>query len=107
MIRIRVSRNRWAQVAAEVPARAAVVVAETALDIESDATQRAPVRTGNLRRSIHHAIDTPHHATVGTNVEYAPYVEYGTSRMAAQPYLTPAVEAARPRFRERLRNIFR
>lgn len=28
---------------------------------------------------------------VGTNVEYAPYVEFGTSRQKAQPYLRPAV----------------
>lgn len=33
-------------------------------------------------------------ATVGTNVEYAPYVELGTSKMAAQPFLLPALEAA-------------
>lgn len=33
---------------------------------------------------------------VGTNVEYSIYVELGTSRMAAQPYLIPAArEAAR------------
>lgn len=31
---------------------------------------------------------------VGTNVEYAVYVEFGTSRMEAQPYLRPAVEQA-------------
>jgi len=29
---------------------------------------------------------------IGTNVEYAPYVELGTSKMAAQPYLNPALE---------------
>lgn len=29
---------------------------------------------------------------VGTNVEYAVYVEYGTSKMVAQPYLRPAAE---------------
>lgn len=28
---------------------------------------------------------------VGTNVEYAVYQEFGTSKMAAQPYLRPAV----------------
>lgn len=28
---------------------------------------------------------------VGTNVEYAPYVEYGTQRTTAQPFLKPAV----------------
>ena len=26
----------------------------------------------------------------GTNVEYAPYVEYGTDKMAAKPYIAPA-----------------
>ena len=30
---------------------------------------------------------------IGTNVEYAPYVELGTSKMAAQPFLNPALEA--------------
>lgn len=29
---------------------------------------------------------------VGTNVEYSVYVEFGTYKMAAQPYLRPAVE---------------
>ena len=28
---------------------------------------------------------------VGTNVEYAPYIEFGTSKMAARPYLKPAI----------------
>lgn len=32
---------------------------------------------------------------VGTPVEYSIYVEFGTSRMAAQPYLRPAVEHAK------------
>jgi len=32
-------------------------------------------------------------AVIGTNVEYAPYIELGTSKMAAQPYLVPALES--------------
>ncbi|MWG34824.1 hypothetical protein [Halomarina oriensis] len=31
---------------------------------------------------------------IGTNVEYAVYVAFGTSRMAARPYLRPALEEA-------------
>jgi len=31
-------------------------------------------------------------ANVGPCVDYAEYLEFGTSRMGAQPYLTPAVE---------------
>lgn len=29
---------------------------------------------------------------IGTNVKYAPYVEYGTRKTSAQPFLKPAVE---------------
>lgn len=48
-------------------------------------------RTGNLRNSISHAHDDTT-AYVGTNVEYAAYVEMGTSKMAARPFIRPAVE---------------
>lgn len=32
------------------------------------------------------------YTVVGTNVDYAPWPEYGTSRSRAQPYLRPAVD---------------
>ena len=59
------------------------------LSIEADAKQVCPVRTGNLRASIHTEIQ-PLRGEVGTNVQYAPYVEFGTSKQVAQPYLEPA-----------------
>lgn len=74
----------------------ATAVSAGALVIEADAKRRAPVLTGNLRRSIHHEVvlqtESRAVATVGTDVEYAGYVEFGTSRMAAQPYLRPAAD---------------
>ena len=51
------------------------------------------VRTGRLRNSISYGVDTSEPAVyIGSNVEYAPYVELGTSKMMARPYLKPAVE---------------
>jgi hypothetical protein len=38
---------------------------------------------------------------------YAPYVEYGTTRQAAQPSIGPATEQVAPRHRRRLREALR
>lgn len=66
-------------------------VAKTAYKIEREAKQRCPVDTGRLRGSITTNIkDTE--AEVGSNVEYAKFVELGTSYQAAQPFLIPAFE---------------
>ena len=60
--------------------------------VEGEAKLRCPVDTGNLRDSIKYSIDENEPAVlIGTNVEYAPYVEFGTVKMQAQPYLRPAV----------------
>ena len=52
-------------------------------------TEKKAVDTGRLRASITHASDGAN-AYIGTNVEYAPYVEFGTSKMKARSYLRPA-----------------
>ena len=57
------------------------------------------VRTGRLRASITHQLiqggPTGLRARIGSNVHYAGYVEYGTARAPAYPYLRPALVAAR------------
>lgn len=66
--------------------------------VERAAKRLCPVDTGRLQGSINHALFIDPDglvARVGSDVHYAPYVELGTSRMAAQPYLRPALEAAR------------
>ena len=45
--------------------------------VENDAKRKCPVDTGQLRASITHEVEGQT-GIVGTNVEYAPYVEYGT-----------------------------
>ena len=59
---------------------------------ESYAKKACPVDTGRLRNSITHAQESEDTEVIGTNVEYAPYVELGTSRMSARPFLRPAAE---------------
>lgn len=72
-------------------ARAQVVIVKTAHDIESTAKQRAAVDTGMMRNSI--GIDVGVlQAIIGPTVNYAPYVEYGTSRMAPQAFMNPAAD---------------
>ena len=47
------------------------------LTAEGHAKKITPVDTGRLRNSVSHATDDEA-AYIGTNVEYAPYVELGT-----------------------------
>ena len=52
---------------------------------EGHAKKEAPVDTGRLRNSIaNEVVDSEKAVYIGTNVEYAPYVELGASRMAAE-----------------------
>ena len=61
------------------------------LQAEKYAKQSCPVDTGRLRNSIGHDTASEENAEyIGTNVEYAAYVEFGTVKMAERPYLKPA-----------------
>jgi HK97 gp10 family phage protein len=63
------------------------------------AKRLCPVDTGRLRSSITEELrhdDEGLVEVVGTDVEYAAYVELGTHRARAQPFLRPAAEAAKP-----------
>lgn len=96
------------RITAELEQAAKAAVIDTALAIEGDAKRKAPVDTGRLRNSItHERSDDELSARVGTNVEYAPYQEFGTVRMNAQPFLHPAAEGQRNQFKRRLRENLR
>ena len=100
-----VTKSRWEDCPAE-----ALDIARRAILVESQAKRNAStpppsqpgqgpsVRTGRLRSSITWRLGEDAkgvYADVGTNVHYAPYVELGTSRMRARPFLRPALAAAR------------
>lgn len=59
---------------------------------ESYAKKLCPVDTGRLRNSITHQQMDENTEVIGTNVEYAPFVELGTHKMNPRPFLRPAAE---------------
>lgn len=109
MIRVRVlgEQSLARKLAAIGPALDAAMKREVkvaAVNIQNGARRRVPVKTGRLRNSITHEIaEDGLNAAIGSNAQYAPYVEFGTRRMRARPYLFPAFEEERPQYMARLR----
>ena len=63
-------------------------------EVEAKAKIHAPVDTGFMKNNIDTsgpAEQGPGQALVTSAAEYSEHVEYGTSRMGAQPFMTPAV----------------
>lgn len=78
-----------------VGAQVSAAVRKTAFAIEGSAKALAAVDTGTMRSSISTTISGSGSAgsmtaEIGPTVDYAIYVEYGTSRMGAQPFMGPA-----------------
>lgn len=74
----------------------AKVLERAALATERRAKRACPVDTGRLRASITHALERDHRglsAIIGTNVDYAVYVEFGTSDTPARPFLRSSLVA--------------
>jgi HK97 gp10 family phage protein len=101
------------------------IVRTMAFDVEAQAKMNAPYETTALRNSIYtetpstsgfsmsdsnaksknpkvttiqHPVPEEGFANVGPCVNYAAFVELGTSRQAAQPYLVPAMESVANKF---------
>lgn len=61
---------------------------------EADAKSRARVDTGAMRDATVWQQEGPYSATLGSDVDYAAFNELGTSRMSAQPFITPGATTA-------------
>jgi HK97 gp10 family phage protein len=73
------------------------MLTRSTLQVHRRAVQLCPVDVGRLQSSITWRLATDSRGllgVVGTKTEYAPYVEFGTRYMAAQPFLRPALAAA-------------
>ena len=82
-------------------------------DIKASMTPNGPsapgeapaVDTGRLRASITHRVEMESGEAagfVGTSVEYAPWLEFGTTRMQPRPFMVPAIERNREWIKNKL-----
>lgn len=88
---------------------AAVVALEQCGQLAGDyAKKLCPFITGNLKNSITHAVDTDEDCVyIGTDVRYGKYVENGTYKKKARPYLKPAVADHIDTYRSIIENTLR
>ncbi len=79
---------------------------KTLSDSVKEAKRRVPVLTGKLKSSIEmksvQEISDGIIGSFGSSLDYAIYVETGTSSMAASPYLRPAADQIFPLLSRRL-----
>lgn len=97
-------RRAMAETTGDIRAGIRSAVADTLDAIRDDARRQVPVDTGQLRDSLE---TMSHSGGMGGAVgafgsAYAPFVEFGTSKMPARPYLLPAAERERQRLVRRL-----
>lgn len=88
---VEVQENNAEQIESAMDKAIAKALTMIGMKAEGNAKAICPVDTGRLRNSITNAIDIESNAVyIGTNVEYGPDVELGTSKMYPHPYLRPA-----------------
>lgn len=97
--------NRLEAAVGQISLEARQVTMRAAAQVVAHAKRIVPVDTGYLRSSIGFT-KTGEAARSGAVIQgveatapYAGFVEFGTSRMAAQPFLRPALAAVRKQFR--------
>lgn len=110
MFDVQVIRKTARDYPAIISANVPPFLEEAGAVVEADAKLLAPVDTGNLRGSIARRIEG-NAAVVGTNVEYAQHVEYGTVKMQPRAYMRGAIDRNRRklihRFAEMIRGAIR
>lgn len=89
---------------------ASVAVRKTAFDIEATAEELVPVDTSATKGSIFASGPGGEplgpgslQAEIGPTTEYAPYLEFGTSRMAPYAFMGPALDRHAPEFAQAIR----
>lgn len=87
-----IANDRRPEALAMLEAAIEKALIESAETVVNEAKILCPKDTGNLANSIERSDVEDNTVAVGTNVEYGPPVELGTSKMAPRPYLGAAIK---------------
>ena len=79
--------NGLSDIANNIENNFADIIGQGAQTVCESAKSLCPVDTGRLQPSI----NVQPAGNISADTEYAVFVEFGTSKMAAQPYLVPAL----------------
>lgn len=122
MTRILYDTRNLDRLIANLPGNTEEVIKSVSFQVEAIAKRLAPVDTGALRNSIYVRFSDSNPSTtvtveelpkptnqfsavIGPSVEYAIYVELGTSFMSAQPYLLPALREVEQQLEQYFRKL--
>jgi HK97 gp10 family phage protein len=90
---VEITYNDFPDFIRTLPERANKPVEDVATYVVQQAQSYAPIgETGQLHDNISYQMTGDGQATVICDVPYAEYVEFGTSRMAAHPFMAPAMD---------------
>ncbi len=103
-VSVRVRFNNLDKVAAAVPREVETIITKGMHDIDAHATAATPVDTGKLANSKSVEIDGMK-GRIHWSAEYAAYVNFGTRKMAAQPFATDAAEKVVPSIEAALKEL--
>lgn len=103
--KIIIKYNNLPHIAERLPEAVSAIVRKAAFDVEANAKSVVPVDTGKLKNSISSEFPSQTKAIIAPHTEYAVYVEYGTRKQRAQPYMRPAAEKVAPAFLEACRRL--
>jgi HK97 gp10 family phage protein len=121
-LKVKLDMTGLEQLQRTAPEQIDAAVRATAFGVQAIAQSLSPVMTGANRASIYTKTSkgtsgTPGNAgdvlpevsqgqaVVGPSMEYSAFLEFGTSRMGARPYLVPAAEQAQRLFQENIKLV--
>lgn len=99
--------NKFKSQPAIIQREADAIVQNTALRVETRAKKMAPVDTGYLKQHIQAKKTGMLSAEVNSSANYSIWLEKGTRKMPAKPFMLPAMKQEEVFFFQKLQNLLK